>query len=153
LSPAQKNPNDQHDQDLREPESAVVPVVVPSSSESDESSNLPPDLARVVTAWPFLSETIKSAIQTLCQAEACTERQQSLDRALSVPALTAPARPHFSQSIDWYSDGESRTIFASGVQITVRFISRKGRRARIAISGPAGAVFRVLDYGEKNTVL
>jgi hypothetical protein len=46
------------------------------------------------------------------------------------------------QSIDWYHEGEARTIDADGVQVTVRFIGRKGRRARIAISAPAGAAFR-----------
>ena len=43
--------------------------------------------------------------------------------------------------IDWYAEGESRTIEVDGVRITVRFIGRKGRRGRIAIEAPAGAVF------------
>jgi hypothetical protein len=53
-----------------------------------------------------------------------------------------------SQSFDWYSEGEARTVEADGVRITVRFVGRKGRRARIAITAPAGAVF---DAGEPGT--
>jgi hypothetical protein len=45
------------------------------------------------------------------------------------------------QSIDWYAEGESRTVEVDGVRITVRFIGRRGRRGRIAIEAPAGAVF------------
>jgi hypothetical protein len=52
----------------------------------------------------------------------------------------------FCQSIDWYAEGESRTIEVNGVQATVRFVGRRGRRARIAITGPAGAVFRSLIW-------
>ncbi len=53
-----------------------------------------------------------------------------------------------SQSIDWYSPGESRAIEINGVEVTVRFVGRKGRRARIAITAPAGAVFCELDLDE-----
>jgi len=55
---------------------------------------------------------------------------------------SAPPHSSFSQSIDWYTEGESRTIEVNGVRVAVRFIGRKSRRARIAITGPAGAVFR-----------
>jgi hypothetical protein len=47
-----------------------------------------------------------------------------------------------SQSIEWYHEGESRIVEVGGVQISVRFIGRRGRRARVAITAPAGAVFR-----------
>lgn len=47
-----------------------------------------------------------------------------------------------SQSVDWYHEGESRTVEVAGVQVTVRLIGRKGRRSRIAIVAPAGAEFR-----------
>jgi hypothetical protein len=50
-----------------------------------------------------------------------------------------PAR---SVSIDWYSEGEERTVEVDDVRITVRFIGRRGRRGRIAIEAPAGAAFR-----------
>jgi hypothetical protein len=53
----------------------------------------------------------------------------------------ADASPPRSVSIDWYSEGESRTVEVDGVQVTVRFVGRKGRRGRIAILAPAGAVF------------
>lgn len=47
-----------------------------------------------------------------------------------------------SQSIDWYHEGESRTVEVNGVQVTVRLIGRKGRRSRISIVAPPGAEFR-----------
>lgn len=47
-----------------------------------------------------------------------------------------------SQSVEWYSEGEERTVEVGGVQVTVRFIGRKGRRCRIAVVAPPGAVFR-----------
>ena len=47
-----------------------------------------------------------------------------------------------STSIDWYSSGQSRVVECDGVQVTVRFVGRKGRRSRIVIEAPAGAVFR-----------
>jgi hypothetical protein len=53
-----------------------------------------------------------------------------------------------SQSIDWYHEGESRTVEVSGIKVTVRFIGRKGRRGRIAITAPAGATFRGVDAAE-----
>lgn len=39
-----------------------------------------------------------------------------------------------NQLIDWYSPGQSRTLEVNGVQVTVRLVGRKGRRARIAIA-------------------
>jgi hypothetical protein len=50
-----------------------------------------------------------------------------------------------SQSIEWYAEGQERSVEVAGVRITVRFIGRKGRRGRIAIEAPPGAVFRALD--------
>ena len=49
-----------------------------------------------------------------------------------------------SRSIDWYAEGQAREMDVAGQRMTVKFVGRKGRRARIAISGPAGAVFRDL---------
>ena len=54
----------------------------------------------------------------------------------------------FSQCIDWYAEGEERVVEADGVQVVVRFVGRRGRRARIAIVAPAGATFQALDRGE-----
>jgi len=45
-------------------------------------------------------------------------------------------------SIEWYSNGQARTVEIDGVEIKVGFIGRKGRRARIRITAPTGAVFR-----------
>lgn len=47
-----------------------------------------------------------------------------------------------STSIDWYAEGETRVLEVDGIRVTIRLVGRKGRRARIAIIGPAGAVFR-----------
>ena len=54
-------------------------------------------------------------------------------------------RAPISRSIDWYAEGESRTVEVNGVQVTVRLIGRKGRRSRIAIVAPAGAEFSDSD--------
>ena len=45
------------------------------------------------------------------------------------------------QSIEWYHTGQARTFEVGGVRITTRLVSRKGRRARIVITAPAGASF------------
>lgn len=49
------------------------------------------------------------------------------------------------QSVDWYSEGQTRIIDVDGVQITIRFIGRRGRRGRIAVTAPAGAAFYAVD--------
>jgi hypothetical protein len=46
-----------------------------------------------------------------------------------------------SQSIDWYSEGESRIVEVGGVRVKVRYVGRKGRRGRILISAPPGSRF------------
>ncbi|MBU4270798.1 MAG: hypothetical protein KKA28_02880 [Planctomycetes bacterium] len=50
-----------------------------------------------------------------------------------------------SQCIDWYAEGEERIVEADGIQVVVRFVGRKGRRGRIAITAPPGAAFRTRD--------
>jgi hypothetical protein len=50
-----------------------------------------------------------------------------------------------STCIDWYSEGETRIVEVDGVRVVVRFVGRKGRRGRIVIEAPAGAVFSSLD--------
>jgi hypothetical protein len=50
-----------------------------------------------------------------------------------------------SRSIDWYSEGQGRTVEVAGIQVTVRLVGRKGRRARIEVSAPPGALFRDVD--------
>jgi hypothetical protein len=49
------------------------------------------------------------------------------------------------RSIEWYSQGQTRVITVGSVRVTVRFVGRKGRRARIAIAGPPGAVFHTAE--------
>ena len=53
-----------------------------------------------------------------------------------------------SQSIDWYAEGEERIVATGGIRIAIRFVGRKGRRGRIAITAPAGATFKALDRSE-----
>jgi hypothetical protein len=55
------------------------------------------------------------------------------------------AGPQTSMSIDWYSEGQSRTVECGGQTVVIRFVGRKGRRGRIVIVAPAGAVFRTID--------
>jgi hypothetical protein len=54
---------------------------------------------------------------------------------------TARAEAHTSVCIDWYSEGETRVVEVDGMRVVVRFVGRKGRRGRIVIEAPAGAVF------------
>ena len=56
-----------------------------------------------------------------------------------------PVARTVSQSIDWYHPGESRVVNVGGVQVTVRFVGRKGRRGRIAITAPAGVTISAID--------
>ena len=53
-----------------------------------------------------------------------------------------------SQCIDWYAEGQSRVVKIGDVQVIVHCVGRKGRRARISITAPAGAVFQPLDLNE-----
>jgi hypothetical protein len=57
----------------------------------------------------------------------------------------APVPAETSKSVDWYHEGEERIVDSGGVQIIVRFVGRKGRRGRIAITAPPGAAFRTCD--------
>jgi hypothetical protein len=58
-----------------------------------------------------------------------------------------------STSIEWYHEGETRVVGVDGVQLTIRLVGRRGRRARIAIEAPAGAVFRSVETKEVNAVV
>lgn len=49
------------------------------------------------------------------------------------------------QSFDWYAEGESRTVQVGDVEITVQVVARKGRRTRLNITAPMGAVFQAND--------
>ena len=46
-----------------------------------------------------------------------------------------------SRFIDWYSEGEECVVETHGVRVAIRFVGRKGRRARIMITAPAGSTF------------
>ena len=50
--------------------------------------------------------------------------------------------------IAWFAEGQAIAVESAGVVMTIRYVCRKGRRARIAITGPAGAVFCALDSSE-----
>ena len=49
------------------------------------------------------------------------------------------------QCIDWYTEGEERIVEADGIRVVIRFVGRKGRRGRIAITAPPGAAFLAGD--------
>jgi len=49
-------------------------------------------------------------------------------------------------SIDWYAEGQSRAVEVDGVRMVVRMVGRKGRKARIAIEAPAGAMFASTEH-------
>ena len=53
--------------------------------------------------------------------------------------------PSVAKSVEWYHEGDERTVEAGGIQITVRFVGRRGRRGRIAITAPPGATFQTSD--------
>ena len=74
--------------------------------------------------------------------------QRNNDRTAIPNRTRVPA--HTSQSIDWYAEGEERIVEADGIQVVVRLVGRKGRRARIAITAPPGAAFQERD--RKKTV-
>lgn len=52
------------------------------------------------------------------------------------------SRPSTSQCIDWYSEGETRIVRIGKIEVRVRFVGRRGRRGRIVVEAPAGAVFQ-----------
>ncbi len=53
-----------------------------------------------------------------------------------------PPSPTVSHHIDRYSKGQERVVEADGVRVLVRLVDRRGRRGRIKITAPPGAVFR-----------
>jgi hypothetical protein len=55
------------------------------------------------------------------------------------------------QSIDWYHEGDARMVLIGQVCIIVHFVGRKGRRARIRISAPAGADFCEIGEASSNS--
>ena len=57
------------------------------------------------------------------------------------PQISNPPLPT-SKSIDWYAEGEGRAVEVDGVIVVVRYLGRKGRRARIIIEAPRGAAFQ-----------
>jgi hypothetical protein len=48
--------------------------------------------------------------------------------------------PTTSRLIDWFSEGETCVVEVDNVRVMVRFVGRRGRRGRIVIEAPAGAV-------------
>ncbi len=57
------------------------------------------------------------------------------------------------RSIDWYTQGQSRTVEVDGRRVVVRFVGRRGRRARIAVLAPAGADFGVEEREQYRTCI
>jgi hypothetical protein len=71
------------------------------------------------------------------------ESQPTSDRTAASNRTHMPTG--VSQSTEWYAEGEERIVEAHGIQVGVRFVGRKGRRARIKITAPPGAAFRARD--------
>lgn len=63
------------------------------------------------------------------------------DTVLRPDTTRAAVEVGHSQCIEWYHEGQTRIVEVDGVRIEVRFVGRKGRRARIAIIAPPGAAF------------
>jgi hypothetical protein len=74
------------------------------------------------------------------------DTEQNTNRS-STPNRSPPSAT-VSRCVDWYHEGEGRIIESGGIRFTVRFVGRKGRRARIAIMAPAGSAFEPLDMNE-----
>jgi hypothetical protein len=69
---------------------------------------------------------------------------------LQHPGTEPPALPpSVSCRIDWYSAGAARAIEVNGVHVVIRFVGRRGRRGRIAITAPAGAIFHAMERGNR----
>jgi hypothetical protein len=75
------------------------------------------------------------------------DRLSGPERAVTRPSSKPPP---VSVCIDWYAAGETQVVEVDGVQVLVRFVGRKGRRGRIAIHAPAGAVFRATERGAED---
>lgn len=57
------------------------------------------------------------------------------------PSQESPVKPLTCVVVDWYGEGEERIVRIDGVEVRIRFVGRKGRRGRILVEAPAGAVF------------
>ncbi len=67
------------------------------------------------------------------------------DTSQLAPPVGRTLPPNTSRSIEWFHEGQSRIVEVDGVQVTIRLVGRRGRRARIAITAPGGAEFRTVD--------
>ena len=72
------------------------------------------------------------------------DSQQNNDQNAPRNQTHVPAEA--SQCIDWYHEGEERIVEVDGIRMVIRFVRRKGRRGRIAITAPPGAVFQTRDW-------
>jgi hypothetical protein len=71
------------------------------------------------------------------------------------PANDGHRLPRLATSVcvDWYSEGETRVVDVDGMRVAVRFVGRKGRRGRIVIEAPAGAIFSSFSTGAEQPTL
>ncbi len=79
------------------------------------------------------SSAVGGACGTMRDAQQGVYRDPATDQG--------PPAAEVSRSIEWYSEGQERVVEAGDVRLTVRFVGRNGRRARIAITAPPGATF------------
>ncbi len=54
-----------------------------------------------------------------------------------------------SQVVSWFAEGQGLTIDFAGLTVIVRYVGRKGRRARIAVTAPPASVFHSLGSEDR----
>lgn len=73
------------------------------------------------------------------------ENEEQMTHKKPTSPTSDSTRPKVSTCTDWYHEGESREVEVNGLILTVRFVARRGRRARITIMAPPGAMFRGVE--------
>jgi hypothetical protein len=70
------------------------------------------------------------------------EAAMNIDQLPNTKNAAVPRQKSTYQFIDWYCEGECRTVKVGGKEVAVRLVARKGRRARIAITIPVTELSR-----------
>jgi len=66
-----------------------------------------------------------------------------MDKAVAPDAEVPPnMSPPPTTLHDWFAVGQGMTVDVAGVTVAFRVIGHKGRRTRIVVTAPAGAVIR-----------
>jgi hypothetical protein len=78
--------------------------------------------------------------------------EMNTDSQLTTHPVASNQNESMCQSIEWFCEGQSRIVDVGGIQVAIRLVARKGRRSRIAIKAPAGAVFRAAEGDDFDSV-